>query len=238
MRPDFLVHWTGKDISLDSSSLDDALRQAYVDRLAGIVVDGFWMTTPIEYIEGYNGSGINYKIPMTCFTEIRLSQTQLHARRYGLLGVGVTRRFVLERLGGPVHYVRNHPTECVIGNAQELLNVLNTLGRPDLIAYFGVNASFIKNMSDPGKDDFTYLDEQEWRIVHTHRQTHSGALVATGLSKPPYRIPVQQGDVRIIVFPDDQTRVMAHGDSRLQRWLQAPTPLKPILLTLQECEHF
>ena len=117
MRTDFLVHWIGKDIVLDPLALTDADRSAYVDRLAGIVADGLWMTTPRERIEGNNGAWIEYTIPMTCFTEIRLSEAQSHSRQYGLLGMGVTRQFVLDRFGGPVHYVRHHASECVIGNA-------------------------------------------------------------------------------------------------------------------------
>lgn len=115
MRTDFLVHWTGKDICLDSQALSDEHRARYVDRLADILGKGFWMTKPDEKIYGNKNVYIEYSAPMTCFTEIRLSQAKLHAQRYGLLGVGVTRRFVLDRLGGPVHYVRNHPTAYAPG---------------------------------------------------------------------------------------------------------------------------
>ncbi|MEX0727135.1 MAG: abortive infection system antitoxin AbiGi family protein [Planctomycetaceae bacterium] len=238
MRPDFLVHWTGKDLGLDPTTLTDADRNLYIDRLAATLIDGLWMTKPSERIEGNAGAYIQYESPMTCFTEIRLSQTQSHSRRYGLLGIGVTRRFVLDRLGGPVHYVRNHSTECVIGNAQEILNVLKSLDRPEIVEYFSVNSAFIKNMSDLNQDDFTYLNEQEWRIVHTYKQVTAGKLVDTGVPHPPFRIPLQSSDVRLIVFPDGKTRMKARSDSRLGAWLQASAPAGPILLTIQECEHF
>lgn len=238
MRSDFLVHWTGKDIAPDPSTLGDAHRADYVGRLASILADGFWMTKPNERIEGRNGAWIEYQAPMTCFTEVRLSQALSHAKRYGLLGIGVSRRFVLDRFGGPVHYVRNHKDECVIANVQELLNVLQELGRPKLLEYFAVNSSFIKNMSDPNKDNFTYLNEQEWRIVHTHPQEKARNLVPTGVPQPPYRIPVRSGDVRIVVFPDDQTRTKARSDPRLNAWFQDPSTSNAILLTLQECGHF
>ena len=42
---------------------------------------------------------------MTCFTEIRLSASDVHAQQYGRLGFGFSRRFVIERYGGPVHYI-------------------------------------------------------------------------------------------------------------------------------------
>lgn len=237
MRTDFLVHWTGKDICSDPDALNDEHRRRYMDRLADILGRGFWMTKPDEKIYGMNNVYIEYNAPMTCFTEIRLSQARFHARRYGLLGVGVMRRFVLDRLGGPVHYVRNHQTECVIGNVRELLKALETCD-PQYKEYFAVNSAFIKGMSDPETDNFVYLNEQEWRIVHTHSQTEAKNLVRTGCGHPEYRIPVKKCDVRIIVFPDEQTHMQAREDPRLEAWLQTPPRTNAIQLTLQECGQF
>lgn len=238
MRSDFLVHWTGRDLGTDPSTLDDAQRSAYVDRLADILTNGLWMTTPPERIEGNNGSWIHYDAPMTCFTEIRLSQAGRHAQRYGLLGVGVTRLFVLERLGGPVQYVRNHGTECIIGNIQEILGAIRTMGRADLVQYLAVNSAFVKAMSSPNADDFAFLDEEEWRIVQTDSQTSAGRVVATGLFRPKFRVPVQPGDVRLLVLPDSQTRALARADVRLGAWFHSPPSPSPVLLTVEECGHF
>ncbi len=238
MRSDFLIHWTGKDIALDPSTLRDTERADYIDRLASILANGFWMTIFDERIQGNNGAWIEYETPITCFTEVRLSQTLSHARQYGLMGIGVSRQFVLDRRGGPVHYVRNHENECVVGNVQEVLKVLKDLGRPKLLEYFAVNSSFIKGMSNANKDDFWYLNEQEWRIVHTYSQEEARNIVATDDPPPPYRIPVRPGDVRIVVFPDDQTRTKARSDPRLNAWFQDPSTSNVILLTLQDCDHF
>ena len=122
MRTDLLIHWTGHDIAKNRFLLTDAQRATYVTRLVDILTNGFWMTKPSEKIHGAKESSIEYQAPMTCFTEVRLSGTELHTQRYGLLGIAVNRHFVLERLGGPVHYVRNHCTEAVIGNFQEILS--------------------------------------------------------------------------------------------------------------------
>src|SRR6185369_5575847 len=126
MRTDLLVHWTGRDIVTNRFSVNDEHRQRYIERLVDIIDNGFWMTTPTERIQGGGGlnSWIQYLAHMTCFTEVRLSQTELHTQRYGLLGVGVSRRFVLERYGSPVHYVRNHCSECIVENADVILNKL------------------------------------------------------------------------------------------------------------------
>lgn len=238
VRSDFLIHWSGKDIALDPLALTEANRSDYVDRLASILADGLWMTKPNERLKGSDRAIVKYSTPLTCFTEIRLSQTQSHSGRYGLLGIGVTRQFVLDRFGGPVHYVRNHAPECVVSNVHKIFTALNKHCAPEVADYFAVNISFIKNMSAPNKDDFTYLNEQEWRIVHTSAQTQAGKLVKTGLPQPEYRIPVKRDDVRIIVFPDEQTRIKARSDSRLHDWFQDSARPSTILLTVQECEHF
>lgn len=238
MRPNFLIHWTGKRIAVAVDELTPVKRRAYVDRLADILTHGLWMTQPVERIEGKTGAWIEYTTPLTCFSEIRLSQAQLHSHQYGLLGIGVTRQFVLDRLGGPVHYVRNHESECIIGNVQVIRTALEELGRRDLLDSFAVNTCFLKKMSEMNQDDFTYLNEQEWRIVHTHAQTTAGRLVQTGGTHPEYRIPVHLGDIRIIVFPDEQTRAIARSDPRLHAWFQAPASSSAILLTVRECEHF
>jgi hypothetical protein len=83
LRTDFLIHWTGKDIERDRSLLTEKHRAAYVDRLFNILAEGFWMNIPDEQINGSDGSWIKYSAPMTCYTEIRLSQTQEHAKQYG-----------------------------------------------------------------------------------------------------------------------------------------------------------
>jgi hypothetical protein len=235
MRSDFLVHWTGKDIGF--SPLDDAMRDSYVERLVDILVHGFWMTTPTERMEGYMGSFIKYDAHMTCFTEIRLSQASKHASLYGSLGVGVDRKFVLDRYGSPVHYVRNHPEECLIGNAQELNNFLNSKGDVRAKEIFKIMIHFMKAMSNPNSDDFRYLDEHEWRIVQTDTQIQANRIDITGIARPALRVPVPAGDLRLVVFPDDQTRARARSEARIAPWLNhAQRP--PILLTLEECQHF
>jgi len=101
-----------------------------VDRLFDIVENGFWMNAPKEQLTGGNArassGSISYKYfaNMTCFTEIRLSQCHTHAKQYGQLGVGVDRKFVLDRWGSPVHYVRNRGDEHIVGAFFDLRVVL------------------------------------------------------------------------------------------------------------------
>jgi hypothetical protein len=88
------------------------------------------------------------------------------------------------------------------------------------------------------KDDFDHLDEQEWRIPHTDLQTKEGRIVSTGLAEPEFRIPLCPEDVRLIVFPDRETRAEAIADERLRMWFQEPVASPAILLTVEDCECF
>src|SRR5260221_14510840 len=125
MRSSLLVHWTGKDICTNRNDLSDSHRRDYVERARSILQDGFWVTRPKEQLIGSSpgsdaSSSCDYVIDVSCFTEVRLSQAELHSQRYGLLGIGVERKFVLDRRGGPVHYVRNASCETVVGNSLAL----------------------------------------------------------------------------------------------------------------------
>jgi hypothetical protein len=93
-------------------------------------------------------------------------------------------------------------------------------------------------MSNPEQDDFAYLDEHEWRITHTHEEEKLGLIAATGLDRPIYRIPVQPGDVRLVVFPDSATRYAANDDEQILRFFQTVKRKMPIFLTVEECRDF
>jgi hypothetical protein len=202
------------------------------------------MTRPKEEILGYlPGSDdtislCQYVIDVTCFTEVRLSQAESHSQRYGLLGIGVERKFVLDRRGGPVHYVRNAPRETVVGNCLAVFSYCQKNRAVDEEELMRRNIGFLKPMSNRDQDDYAYLDEHEWRITHTHMEEKQGLIVATGLDSPVYRIPVKAGDVRLVVFPDAATRYAANDDAQILNFFQAVKRKMPIFLTVEECRDF
>jgi hypothetical protein len=205
IRTDFLVHWTGKDIEQKYRDIEEEYNcpnspdcfydkgrcKDYVDRLRSTLIGrdwGLWMRYVKEKIPGADGSLIEYErtAPMTCFTEIKLSSVRDHARRYGGLGFGFSRDFVLKRLGAPVQYVSGTEHDVIVQNlaacwreldavesVYHIRNVLDTDELPEGLAEtkrrLAINTSFLKNMSDPNHPkfphDYSYLDEAEWRIV-------------------------------------------------------------------------
>lgn len=103
-----LFHWVGSHIcSEPGSGLSDTQRQRYLGCLRGALRNGLWVKTP--RVPDYLGDGslIMVHRPITCFTEWTLGQSLPHTTRYGRLGFGFPKKFVLLRGGQPVTYVRD-----------------------------------------------------------------------------------------------------------------------------------
>lgn len=164
-----------------------------------------------------------------------MSEAANHAGRYGLLGVAVTREYLLERWGGPVKYVRNHKWEAYIAALMTIYKRLEALKEEHMLELFLLMSAFVKGMSDRDTDNFAYLDENEWRVMQTKGQTESGRIVKTGLTEPEYRLVLGESDVRVVVFPDAKTRSMARTHAGVQSWLEGAHA--PALLTVDECGH-
>ena len=176
IRPNYLVHWTGKDIASDPELLTDGDRRKYLDRLTDILHNGFWMTRPPEKLMGRHprspkGGSVSftYEANMTCFTEIRLSQSVGHAKLYGCLGIGVDREYILERWGSPVHYVRNHEREKIVSAFFDLRYMLVKLKQAGVAdaeladGYLSYIGTFLKGMSQFGKDEMCIRDRLKGR---------------------------------------------------------------------------
>jgi hypothetical protein len=243
LRTDFLVHWTGKNIHTDPQTLSAQQRTAYVDRLLGLLQNGFWMTEPPERVLGRGASWFDYRAPMVCFTEIRLSRAMAHAAAYGLCGIAVSRAFVLQRFGTPVFYVRNHGDETVIGNMNYVLDYLqsraNTGDHDAKVAIdsLGDSIARLKGMSNANSDDFTFLEEQEWRIIHRADLEVRGYASSNASAMPKFFLNLPAIEVQGLVFPDAATRDQTLADPRFVTWLSTRHPLA-FTLTLGECALF
>lgn len=203
-RSRFLVHWTGKDID---SEVKKGVKHgfdttnAYVERLVNTLSTGLWMMEPTEVI-GCRNALFTYKVPMTCFTEILLSRVRDHASRYGRLGFGFDRKFVLEQGGSPVLYIRQHPEDMVLQRINGIFRRID--GAVSLLVDIEEEGSFmaidelseaeellkqvaalLKPMSNWQTDDFVYLEEAEWRIMY---HDHWYRLI-----KQPRKIPIGMG---------------------------------------------
>ena len=128
IHPQFLIHWT-------CSSVQDAdPPDRFIQRLEETTQDGLQMRLGPERIHGRDGKWVECKCSRVCLSEVRLSQATLQASRYGKLGIGLDREFVLGLGGNPALYVQNGDNgvivECMdlVGGAVKNEDVHRQLG--------------------------------------------------------------------------------------------------------------
>ena len=118
-----LYHWTGRDIESPmncvspnipsnyigpQSPLNDSQRDEYINRVKGTLAKGLWIKAPEKPEQiGAGQQLIDICQPIVCFTEWSLEESIPHVSRYGRLGFGFTKQFVLASGGQPVTYVNN-----------------------------------------------------------------------------------------------------------------------------------
>lgn len=125
-----LFHWIGTHIEdrVQRGRLTDDLREEYVACLEGAFENGLWVKTPRVPDQLGDGRHIKVNRPIACFTEWSLGQSLPHTTRYGRLGLGFPKRFVLERGGQPVIYVRDGAKRSpYVKGILELAQFLKTL---------------------------------------------------------------------------------------------------------------
>lgn len=167
IHSDFLVHWTGKDLDAqydpnwDTSGKsaigsESSLCRAYVDRLHSILKYGLWLTEEQEIQLPVSGRQIAIpSTPKVCFTELKLSESRTHAKRYGRLGIGVKRPYLFSRFGRPLAYFGFHETNQ---NDPFLKACANEFEDKNLLNYF-------KPMNSGKTLNYDLYSESEWRIL-------------------------------------------------------------------------
>lgn len=165
IHSDFLVHWTGKDLdsqyhpdwpNSDKSRTDKPLSRAYLKRLHSILKYGLWLTEEDDLRFLVDGDEVVIpRTPKVCFTELKLSESRIHAKRYGRLGIGVKRPYLFTRLGRPLAYFGFHEN---IQNDPFLSNCAADFKDKKLLNFF-------KPMNSTSTLNYDLYGESEWRIL-------------------------------------------------------------------------
>lgn len=171
VHSDFLIHWTGYDIdekydrewwNKKGIKINKSIIDPYLKRLKYILKYGLWMNREINFIEFKKEKIKMPVVARTCFTELKLSETWIHAQKFGRLGIGFKRMFVFNRMGFPMIYFRPEKD--------------NWLLSPFLSSCSGMEtkefwACFLKSMDEkliPGQLlQYKQFDESEWRIIYS-----------------------------------------------------------------------
>lgn len=164
VHSDLLVHWTGRDIDQEhqpnwenegQNAICDKAVKAYLLRLKSILKHGLWLTEQEGWTVHCPEEVQVPKVPAVCFTELKLSQSRAHAKKYGRLGIAVKRPFVFNRDGRPMIYFGSRFGSDPLVKALASKNVDNRL------------LQFCKPMdsSDSGPLKYDFYSESEWRII-------------------------------------------------------------------------
>ena len=219
-----LVHWTGgKDIEKRPKG---ERPQLYVERLKNDLQEGLYAkTTKEDVIRKLKIKNLT----RLCFTEIRLSQAQMHAKRYGKLGLGFSRDFIMNKGGRPVIYI---PFKAAADSRlleDSFRNVYSkSKGQDDIHKPFISIMTHIKRMSNGKGED--YYEEMEWRIVH---RANDKNIIDTGSGF--HRLKFKPNDLKVIIFPNEYTKQLSLKDDYIKNYLSKHMP---IIATLHDCRNF
>ena len=227
----FLVHWTGKDIDEIQGDAGGDGQQRYLDRLIDDLKHGLYTKrTSEDSIRYWKVKGI----VRLCFTEIRLSQAERHAKRYGRLGIGFTRDFIMNKGGRPAIYVpyvaNNNLLEHSIKSVYE-----RSKGNEDLKDIHRAVTwimAHVKRMGHPKSED-EFFEEMEWRLVYDG--TPSSEQFSRGEGEGIYRLRFDAKDVKIIVFPDDHVKQRSLENETIREYFSEHMP---IMAALADCGSF
>lgn len=275
VHSDFLVHWTGSDIDQefdacwasrpDGKSKSGDVDGYYLERLRSILSHGLWLSceaTPEEYKVG----GEDVTIPPTprcCFTELKLSESRRHARRYGRLGIGVKRPYLFARFGRPLAYFGFGPKS----HKDKLLEAFTTNEKDQWLL------NFFKPMNvERGPLTYQFYSESEWRILffkelekqgliidpkkrkNTKQFEYYKALPDEAKARLAYLMPLD-GWFSLIIYPSISAKNKAHRDASIRTAIEnikaapdhgncveglddQPPGNWPIELDLDACQNF
>jgi hypothetical protein len=240
-KSEYLIHWTGKDINAAIDKLTDIERSKYIERLRNTCQSGLWMMPNVENLRGRGNVGFGSYSQITCFTENRVDYYLHHARKYGLMGFGFNRQWVLDRDGMPVIYLKNDSTDL---QTQIISNIIFALEKykddqgnlnKKFSSEYSLLLDYAKPMSNVNTNDFTYLEEAEWRICWNSAISSSKIELNKGNKPPDYFLPFKPDELKLIILPDINCRKMAMSDPQFLSFYQSGN-CGALILSLQEIE--
>ncbi len=219
-----LVHWTGKEFEEIRDEKEKSF--LYIQRLKNDLQEGLYTkTTEEDVIRKWRITNIT----RLCFTEIRLGQAQVHAKRYGKLGLGFSRDFIMNKGGRPVIYI---PFEANEGSRLLEESIRELFERSKEIDEIHKPAKWIlthvKRMWNEKGEDF--YEEMEWRIVHGPDDRN-----IKNIGDGVHRLKFDTSDIKVIIFPNEDTKQLSLKDDYIRKYLSENMP---IMVTLDDCSNF
>ena len=240
-----LFHWTQpQDLDVPNSH---KARIAYLEHLKTILDDGLEFRKPNEqHAEWIVQVRIEALHRMLCFSEWTLGDSQAHAGRYGQMGFGFTRKFIMKEGGRPVIYVPNKNDDRFRNALVKIL--LKAKEDSKLSEYADILASWLKTynipkhpreanpkkQSDTGRERKPAPPKPEdhhLRIdfggLFSNLEDKEWRMLAPNPRKSSKRadsgkLACTPGDLAMVVLPDHQTLAHAMQDEELRAKLYPP----------------
>lgn len=224
---DILIHWTSKELSGKCPS-EPHVQDEYLALLRSIYSKGLRFSHPKtpDVVAGVDCHSIIKTKPIICFTELQLSRAQAHAHRYGGLGIGFNREFLMKWGANPVFYMQSKNQGIVNTN----LSGLVMKDKPDWLDVF---LSYVKPMGERCSDNYLFYDEFEWRIVGCKLGKQLPGLFVEDEGDLWFRFKPK--DIMLLAFPNEDTRRKALADPELMRKFNDHMPM---LVDTSNCYAF
>jgi hypothetical protein len=237
-----LFHWTGKqkEAAIKPRTRQDRLN--YLKLLSMILDKGLRYSRPSQdHTEWIEKGLVEAKHPMLCFSEWGVSESAAHSGRYGFMGLGFTRRFIMKQGGRPVVYVDNSKSDPFRTAVLGLIRAAKASSPedPKLSERIAIVSSYLKAYhfkreavkpkvgAEPKKSSATKIVAR--RAEDNHLRIDFGGLLAN-LEDREWRVLAKNsdpekesfmgfspGDLAMIVFPDHQTLSLAMRSSEIMQ---------------------
>jgi hypothetical protein len=228
----FLVHWTGNGKDDIENKPESSRPRLYLQRVIDYYQNGLFAKRTNEAV--IRGMQIKNIIRL-CFTEIRLSQAQTHAVRYGKLGIGFTRDFIMNRGGRPVIYI---PFNAMADGRLLEDSIKNAYGNSkdneEIRKSLKWIMAHVKRMSNGNSEDYEdYYEEMEWRLVYD--ESPNNKHFTKGEPEGIRRLKFKASDIKVIIFPDENIRQKSLENETIRKYFSEHMP---IMATLDDCRNF
>ncbi len=239
-----LFHWTGPRPIRALKSHDD--RVEHLNLLASILEKGLRYSLPdSKHSEWIVKDEIRATHPMLCFSEWGVSESNAHSGRYGFMGLGFTRKFVMSKGGRPVIYVPNSSNDPFRKALVEVIEAVREGSKMDakLHRHADFLASYLKsynfkrtNLKTPpneksaigsvGNRKPSHPDDHLLRLdfggLFANLEDREWRIIPKKVEEQPQHLAFKTGDLAMIVFPDHQTLSLAMQCDKIMELVSLP----------------